>query len=221
MVEVAVLILLETLRTQDPHDGGGDPAPFAFFPRQLLAPLRSQCVKPRLAVVVGRASFGGHEVTCLESLERGVERAMVHDQDVVGLFLDRTGDSLAVQTPENERSKNQPVAGVYGVLAFTVARQSKELALRIAIGAGPHDIVRLVTVQSLRFVTLGLAVGIGFTFVLSRIVRASGEGGSVLDPRWPAFATPVVIIGVIGVAATFVPSRRALRVNPAELLWIT
>ena len=113
------------------------------------------------------------------------------------------------------------VAGVYGVLAFTVARRSKELALRIAIGAGPHDIVRLVTGQSLRLVTLGLAVGIGLTFALSRIVRASGGGGSVLDPRWPAFAMPIIIIGVIGVAATFVPSRRALRVNPAELLRIT
>jgi predicted permease len=112
-------------------------------------------------------------------------------------------------------------AGIYGVLAFAVARRSKELALRIAIGAGTRDIVQLVTLHSLRLAALGTGLGIAATFALSRIVRASGGGGSFLDPEWPAFILPIVLIAVIGVAATFVPSRRALRIDPSVLLRTT
>lgn len=112
-------------------------------------------------------------------------------------------------------------AGIYGVLAFAIARRSKELALRVAIGAGQRDILRLVTSHSLRLIAAGTAVGIGATFALSRVLRASGGAGSFLDPDWRAFLAPVVIIGVIGAAATFVPSRRALEIDPAVLLRTT
>jgi ABC-type antimicrobial peptide transport system permease subunit len=109
-------------------------------------------------------------------------------------------------------------AGIYGVLAFAIARRSKELALRVAIGASRRDIGRLVTAHSLRLVAAGTIVGIAATFALSRIVRASGGGGSFLDPDWPAFVVPGLIIAAIGLIATWVPSRRALRINPAVLL---
>ena len=112
-------------------------------------------------------------------------------------------------------------AGIYGVLAFAIARRSKELALRVAIGASNRDIVRLVTAHSLRLVSAGTLIGIGATFALSRIVRASGGGESFLDPGWPAFIIPALIIASIGLIATWVPSRRALRINPAVLLRTT
>ena len=78
--------------------------------------------------------------------------------------------------------------------------------------------MRLVTGHALRLVAAGTIIGIGTTFALGRIVRASGGGGSFLDPRWPSFVVPVLIIAVIGLFATWVPSRRALRINPAILL---
>ena len=109
-------------------------------------------------------------------------------------------------------------AGLYGVLAFAIARRSKELALRMAIGASGREVVWLVTLHSVRLVALGTIVGVGATFALGRIVRASGGGGSFLDPRWPAFVIPIAIIVAIAALATFVPSRRALRINPAILL---
>ena len=109
-------------------------------------------------------------------------------------------------------------AGIYGVLAFAIARRSKELALRMAIGASGREVVWLVTLHSVRLVAVGTIVGIGATFALGRVVRASGGGGSFLDPRWPAFVIPIGIIVAIAALATFVPSRRALRINPAILL---
>jgi ABC-type antimicrobial peptide transport system permease subunit len=109
-------------------------------------------------------------------------------------------------------------AGIYGVLAFAMARRSKELALRVAIGASAADLARLVSAHSLRLVTTGTVLGIAATYALARVVRASGGGGSVFDPAVNAFVAPVAIIMVITTIATWIPSRRAMRVDPAVLL---
>ncbi len=108
--------------------------------------------------------------------------------------------------------------GIYGVLAFAVTRRSRELAVRVAIGASGSDLIRLITVQSGRLIAIGVALGIGLTFALSRIVRASGGAGSIYDPRWPAFATPILVIVAIGALATLTPAWRASRIDPAEVL---
>jgi hypothetical protein len=84
-------------------------------------------------------------------------------------------------------------AGVYGVLAFAITRRSKELAIRIAIGASGRDVVRLVSAHSLRLIALGTFLGAGATFALTRVVRAAGGGGGMCDPQWPAFAVPLLI----------------------------
>jgi len=109
-------------------------------------------------------------------------------------------------------------SGLYGVLAFAVSRRTRELAIRMAIGADWRTQVRLVMAQSLRLVALGASLGIALTFGLSRLVRATGGEGSLYDPPWPAFVLPVFIVLVVALLATWVPARRALRVNPARLL---
>ena len=101
--------------------------------------------------------------------------------------------------------------GIYGVLAFAIARRSKELALRIAIGASARDLL----------VAIGTVLGIAAMFGLTQIVRAGGGAGSPFDPAWPAFAIPVAIVVAIGALATWIPSRRAMRINPAILLRTT
>jgi predicted permease len=110
-------------------------------------------------------------------------------------------------------------AGVYAVLAFAVTRRSKELAVRIAIGATTLDLLRAVTGHSIRLLVVGTSLGIATTFALSRVVRAMGGAGSFLDtPAWPAFIVPAAIIAVVSALATWIPSRRALRLDPATLL---
>ena len=109
-------------------------------------------------------------------------------------------------------------AGIYGVLAFAVTRRSRELAVRVAVGADRWDLVRLVSTQSLKLVGAGCAFGIGLTFALSRIVRASGGAGSIWDPAMQAFIAPLLVVAIIAVFATWLPSRRAMRINPAALL---
>jgi ABC-type antimicrobial peptide transport system permease subunit len=109
-------------------------------------------------------------------------------------------------------------SGLYGVLAFSVSRRTRELAVRVAIGADWGAQVRLVMAQSLRLVALGSAFGVALTFGLSRLVRAAGGEGSLYDPPWPAFVVPVLLVLVVAALATWVPTRRALRIDPARLL---
>jgi putative ABC transport system permease protein len=109
-------------------------------------------------------------------------------------------------------------AGIYGVLAFAVARRSRELAVRVAIGATNRDLVRLVTSHTFRLLALGSTCGIALTSAVARIVRASGGGGSIYDPAWPAFVVPIILVATIGALATWIPSRRVTRINPAVLL---
>jgi predicted permease len=109
-------------------------------------------------------------------------------------------------------------AGIYGVLAFAIARRSRELAVRVAVGATGRDLVRLVGAHALRLIAAGAATGIAVTFGLSRIVRSQGGAGTIWDPGVEAFLIPVLIVIVIGALATWIPSRRALRINPADLL---
>ena len=113
------------------------------------------------------------------------------------------------------------MAGIYGVLAFAVARRARELAVRVAIGASGHDIVRLVTMHTLRLVGTGAAIGIGLTFVLSRLVRAAGGGGSLFDPSLSAFLVPIAVIVAIAVLATWLPARRAAAIDPVKMLRTT
>jgi predicted permease len=112
-------------------------------------------------------------------------------------------------------------SGIYGVLAFAVSRRSRELALRVAIGAARGNQIRLVMAHSLRLVAIGSACGIGLTFGLSRVVRAAGGAGTLYDPPWPAFVLPVILVVVVAMLATWIPARRALRASPASLLKAT
>jgi ABC-type antimicrobial peptide transport system permease subunit len=109
-------------------------------------------------------------------------------------------------------------SGIYGVLAFAVSRRTRELAIRVAVGAERSNQIRLVIAHSLRLVLIGATCGTALTFGLSRLVRAAGAAGSLYDPPWPAFVFPVVVVMIVAALATWIPARRALRVNPALLL---
>jgi ABC-type antimicrobial peptide transport system permease subunit len=109
-------------------------------------------------------------------------------------------------------------AGIYGVLAFAIARRSRELAVRVAIGASASDIVRLVVAHTVRLVITGSIAGLAAMLGLARVVRAGGGAGSIWDPSVVAFVIPLVLVCGVAAMATWVPSRRALSIDPAVLL---
>jgi putative ABC transport system permease protein len=108
------------------------------------------------------------------------------------------------------------VAGLYGVLAASVAERTKELAIRSALGATPQDIVRLVIGQGGRFTTAGIALGLAGTFALTRFLRSLLFGIGPMDPA--TLIGVAVLLTSVTLAACLVPASRAARLNPSGIL---
>jgi hypothetical protein len=108
--------------------------------------------------------------------------------------------------------------GIYGVLAFAIARRSRELAIRVAVGASGRDVVRIVTSHTLRLIAVGSTLGLMLMYALARVVRAGGGAGSIWDPSLHAFIVPVIVVFIVGALASWIPSRRALKIDPVALL---
>jgi predicted permease len=109
--------------------------------------------------------------------------------------------------------------GIFGVLAFAIARRGRELAVRVALGATRRQVARLVVGHTLSLLAVGAIAGVATTYALTRLVAtAGGGGGSFTTPGWEAFAIPVCIVLGVGLLATWIPTRRAVRVDPALIL---
>ncbi|MCC7178887.1 MAG: ABC transporter permease [Acidobacteria bacterium] len=106
--------------------------------------------------------------------------------------------------------------GIFSVLAYVVTRRRREVAVRIALGAGQRDIAALVLVGAIRQVVLGLAAGLVLAAALSSIVRAMVHGVSATDPL--TYVTAAALFLLVSLAAAWLPLRRALRSDPARLL---
>jgi putative ABC transport system permease protein len=106
--------------------------------------------------------------------------------------------------------------GVYGVIAYGVAQRSRELGIRIALGARRSEIVRLVLYDGLAPVTVGVVIGMLGAAGMSRFVRSLLFEVGPLDP--PTFVATALALVVVAVAATLVPARRATAVDPAITL---
>jgi putative ABC transport system permease protein len=108
------------------------------------------------------------------------------------------------------------LVGIYGVTTFVTGQRTREIGLRIAIGASRGDVVRLLLEDSLRPVAIGLAAGAGVALVASRLIAVVFYGVGASDPM--AFASAIAVLLVSAAAAVFIPARRAARVDPAFVL---
>jgi putative ABC transport system permease protein len=106
--------------------------------------------------------------------------------------------------------------GIYGLLAFSVALRSKELAVRVALGATRPDLLRMVIGDGLRLVSMGLAGGVLAAVVVTRWIRALLFEVEPTDPA--TFGAVAVLLLSITVVACYVPARRAARADPIAAL---
>ncbi len=102
------------------------------------------------------------------------------------------------------------------MLAYRVARQRKEIGLRMALGAARHAVIQLVVARTLRGVLIGLAAGGVGSFVLSRVFGSLFSGAAALDVR--TLALSALTLAGVAVLASVVPSWHAVRVDPATTL---
>jgi putative ABC transport system permease protein len=106
--------------------------------------------------------------------------------------------------------------GVYGVMACGVAQRTREIGIRIALGARSGDVRRMVIGQSMRLVLTGVALGIPVAITVGRLYTSLLFGVKSSDPL--TLISVVAILSITALAASYIPSRRATKVDPASVL---
>jgi ABC-type antimicrobial peptide transport system permease subunit len=106
--------------------------------------------------------------------------------------------------------------GIYGVIAYGVTRRTREIGLRIALGARPDQVVQLFTIEAMRFTASGLGIGVLLAVGLSLLTRMFVWGTSMLDPI--PYIAGAAGFGAVAILASWLAARRASRVQPSEAL---
>jgi putative ABC transport system permease protein len=108
------------------------------------------------------------------------------------------------------------IIGVYGVMSYLVTQQTREIGIRIALGAEPQNILRMVITRSVKLALLGVAIGLIASFALTRFLSSVLYDTSPTDPL--TFATVAVALIAVAIAASATPARRAMRIDPINAL---
>jgi len=106
--------------------------------------------------------------------------------------------------------------GIYGVISYLVAQRTREIGLRMALGASSTDVLRMVLSHGGKLATVGVLIGLCASLALTRLMDAMLYGVSPTDP--PTFITVAFLLTLVALAACYIPARRAIRVDPMEAL---
>jgi putative ABC transport system permease protein len=106
--------------------------------------------------------------------------------------------------------------GLYGVISYGVTQRTREIGVRVALGAEPSAVARLVLGSGLRLAMIGVAIGIAGAFGATRALTGMLFGVSAVDPA--TFIAITVVVAAIALLASYLPARRAVRLDPVEAL---
>ena len=106
--------------------------------------------------------------------------------------------------------------GIYGVLAYSVTRRTQEIGIRMALGARRATVIGMVVGHAMRLVLLGIAIGLGAAFGLSRSVSRLMFGARMYDAGTWAGVTLLLLL--VAILASYIPARRATKVDPLNAL---
>jgi predicted permease len=102
--------------------------------------------------------------------------------------------------------------GIYGVMAYGVSQRTHEIGLRMALGAQARDVMKMVVRQGMALAMIGVAIGLGASYALTRLMKTLLFGVSATDPL--TFAVIALSLGLMALLACWIPARRAAKVDP-------
>ncbi|HEV8366337.1 MAG TPA: ABC transporter permease [Pyrinomonadaceae bacterium] len=106
--------------------------------------------------------------------------------------------------------------GLYGVMSYSVAQRTNEIGIRLALGAQTRDVLTLVVKQGTLLILVGLVIGLAGALALTRLVQSLLFGVTTKDPL--TFVAAAIVLGLVGLFASYLPARRATKVDPIDAL---
>jgi predicted permease len=137
-------------------------------------------------------------------------------KDLWGASMARTSFALVMLAIAAAMALVLGVIGIYGVIAYVVAQRSREIGIRLALGASPSELMRMFVRQGLMLTSVGAAVGLVTAVALTQLMSSLLFGVERLDP--PTYGAVLGVLGMAAALASYVPARRAAAVDPVETL---
>jgi putative ABC transport system permease protein len=191
-------------------EAGGDQlyVPLAQYPFRLLhLVVRTPAAPAGLARGLREAIW---------SIDRDLPFALRTVEEVIGESLRRTRFSTFLFAAFGVIALTLTVIGVYGVMAYSVSQRTRDVGIRIALGARAADVLRWVVVEGAVLAGSGIALGLVAAWTLSRLMAALLYGVTATDLA--TFLAVPLLLGAMALAASFFPARRAARVDPVVAL---
>jgi len=137
-------------------------------------------------------------------------------EDVVSSQIGRPRIEMFVLTAFGGLALLLASVGVYGLMSYSVARRTREIGIRMALGARLIDVMHMVIHQGIVLIAVGLALGFGGALALMQVMKSMVFGIRATDPG--VLVATCVVLGVAGLMASYFPARRAMRIDPQRAL---
>ena len=198
------------VRQQGLSEAGGDQlyVPLPQHPVRLLTLVLDPAGSP--------ASLAAEARRAVWALDRGLPVEVRTIEQVIAGSLGRRRFHTSLFTAFGAVSLLLTVIGVYGVMAYSVAQRTRDMGIRMALGARRGDVLRHVVGQGAALTLTGLALGLAAAWSLSRLMSTLVFGVAPRDAA--TFAAVALLLAGVGLAASYLPARRASRVDPAVAL---
>jgi putative ABC transport system permease protein len=176
----------------------------------------------------GEMTITVHSVEAAAALPETVRRTSAGMDSSLPIFNVRTMEQVIVESSSDTRFEALllgifaglalvlAAVGIYGVMSYLVAQRAQELGIRMALGAQPRDVLRLVLERGVMLTVAGLAIGLVAAFAITRLLSKLLFGVSATDPL--TFFGIAILLGLVALAACWIPARRAMRVDPMTAL---